>query len=191
MKNEFLKTVKADAKQSESMESGIVLKNEKYLNNRKNIGKKILFLLIACITLCGTVHAQSVLTHNFWTGVRVDGKAAKPKQIKEVLSINKAALKQYNTGRTFEMAGGVVTGVGLGLVAADMISNFEDFNLGTLSAVGGAMFAAGLGVTIIGIVNTGKSVRTYNSGLSSYTAQPTQLYFGFTPSGGVGFTMRF
>ena len=165
MKNEIFKTGRVAAKQGESMESGIVLKNEKYLNNRKNIGKKMLFLLIACITLCGSVHAQSEMTYSFWAGVRVNGMPARPKQIKEVLSINKAALKQYNTGRTFEQVGSVMGGVGIGLVAVDMIKNYDDFNLGMLSTVGGIMFGASFAFLIPGTVKIGTAVRMYNSGL--------------------------
>ena len=191
MKNIILKTDRAAAMQSGSMEAGIVSKNEPYLKSRMSIGKKILFLLIACITLCGNVHAQSDLSFNMWTGVRINGKTAKPKQIKEVLSVNNIALKQYNTGRTFETIGGCVAAVGMGLIAADMIKNFDDFHLGKLSTVGGIMFGASFALLIPGTVKIGNAVRTYNSGLSSYKAPPSQLYFGFTPSGGVGLTMRF
>ena len=166
-------------------------KNGASLKSQMNRGKKILFLFMACFMLCGSVHAQSDLSFNMWTGVRINGKTAKPKQIKEVLSVNNIALKQYNTGRIFEQVGGVVGGIGLGLCAVDMIKNFDDFHFGSLFFVGCATFGTSFAFLIPGTLLTGKAVRTYNSGLSSYKAPPSQLYFGFIPSGGVGLTMRF
>ena len=190
MRNENSKTGSVATTQRESMEVDTISKNGRYSKSLVNIGKKVLFLLIACITLCGSVHAQSEMTYSFWTGVRVNGKPARPKQIKEVLSVNKAALKHYNTGRTLEMAGSFVAGIGMGLFAVDIISNGFD-NLGTLSSVGWITFGASFAFFIPGSVKMGNSIRLYNSSLSSYKTPPSQLYFGFTPSGGVGLTMRF
>ena len=181
----------AVANHSEAMESGDHYKNGVSLKNHTSKRKKILFLLMACITLCGSIQAQSDLTYNMWTGVRLDGKYAKPKQIREVLAVNRAALKHYNTGKTLEQVGKFVSLAGVGLIAADMISNgFDNFGVGTLYFAGYATVGVSLAFLIPGTIKIGNAVRLYNEGLSN-KSYSFQVNFGITPSGGVGLTMRF
>jgi len=148
--------------------------------------KKVAIVAIALVVVSVAAHAQQPLTYSFWTGIRIDGKLANPRQIREVMSVNPSALKHYNSGRTLEMIGAGLHGVGAGIVLIDMISSDTQ-----LSGIGWLVFASGFAFSIPGTVKIGNSVGIYNSGLRTSHSPPYQINFGITPSGGVGLAMRF
>jgi len=162
---------------NQSMEPANHLKNGQ---NQMSSIKKIALLFFVCFAVCVSVSAQSELTHSFFTGIRQDGKSLRPKQVREIMSVNSEALKTFKTGSAIISVGGGVFGAGTAvLILAD-----SDFVL-----VGAACFGVGLTTIIIGDVLRKKSVTLYNSKPSGNTVS-YQVNFGFTQTG-VGLTMRF
>ena len=158
------------------MESRDHFKNGK---NQMNSIKKIAFLFIACIAMCVNVSAQSGLTYSFGGGIKQDGKILKPKQVKEIMSVNSEALQTFKTGNT-------ITSVGVGMIGVGVVLVLGDSDTVILGA---ASFGVGLITGIIGESLRKKSVTLYNSKLSANSI-PYNINFGFTQTG-VGLSMHF
>ena len=162
---------------NQRVESANHFKNGK---NQMSRVKKAVFLFIACIAMCVSAFAQSELTYIFITGIRQDGKTLRPKQVKEIMSVNSEALKTFKTGNT-------ITSVGAGMMVigvAVIIWGDRDVTI-----AGAAGFGVGLITGIIGESIRKKSVTLYNSKPNANSVS-YQVNFGFTQTG-VGLTMRF
>jgi len=132
--------------------------------------------------------APPELTYN--GGIMQNGVKLKPGKVREVMSGNREALKVYNSGKVFGIAGYVFYNIGGYLVGWDLGTRLGGGKgNGTLLAVGAAGFGLGLGFAFIGDAKVKKSVMLYNSkqnnNLVSY-----QMNFGFTQTG-IGLYMRF
>ena len=171
------------------MEADTISKNAASSKSHTSSVKKILYLFIAGIVLCGSLSAQSELRGS-WVGIFKDGRGLNPPQIREIMSVNEAALKHYNSGRTFEMVGAGLLGAGMITAVVGVLTSKDSEYLNTVAMCGAVGLAAGLPVYIIGRVKIANSVRLYNAGLRN-NSMSYQMNFGITPSGGIGVTMAF
>ena len=149
--------------------------------------KRLVFLFLVGFALCADVLAQSPqlpLDYIWFLGlVRQDGIPLSHTEIKEVMSSNSQALKQYKTGMVL---GYVSAGVGLVNIGLLVGSIFEP-SLAIPATIG--VFGVQMPILMISWSIVGNATRTYNADLGGRTSY--QLNIGITPSGGIGLTMKF
>ena len=152
--------------------------------------KNLMYLFLASFVLCVSVSAQSDLTSRGGS-VMQNGVKLKADQVRVIMFDDRAALKQYNSGRSMAVVGQIISlpcacllGWDLGLRLGGAEGN------GTLLAVGAIGTAVGLLIAVPGEMKIKKSVQMYNSRAGKNTSY-YQMDFGLTPSGGIGFCMRF
>ena len=149
--------------------------------------KQITLSLLLSLFFTGSIYAQSN-NLNYLNGFWLDSQKLSKDAVKEMMTKNEDALKAFNNGRTMEVVGNII-----GYPSAFIFG----YDLGTRLSGGtgnnSMLIAGGIG-TAIGLIfgiaaesNYKNSVTIYNSGLKE---QVSQLSFGLTESGGIGFMYR-
>lgn len=149
--------------------------------------KQITLSLLLSLFFTGSIHAQSE-SLNYLNGFWLDSQKLSKDAVKEMMTKNEDALKAFNNGRTLEVVGNII-----GYPSAFIFGYDLGTRLGGGTGNNSMLIAGGIGTAIgmiFGIVaesNYRNSVTLYNSGLKE---QVSQLSFGLTESGGIGFVYR-
>ena len=172
------------------------------LNLIQDKNQKLRALIVAlCVFafVAGNLQAQSTVSRNglFSAKLVQDGNVLSSKQSMAVMAAQNDALKQYySNGRTLIVLGNVtwVTGaVLLGCSPIFMTETEDDVNIGGATAAaisGGVGLIGGMIVLLLGVDKVNTAIKIYNSNLQGQSVS-MNVDFGITPSGGIGFTMRF
>ncbi len=149
--------------------------------------KHLTLSLLLSLFFTGSIHAQSE-SLNYLNGFWLDSQKLSKDAVKEMMKKNETALKAFNNGKTLEVIGKVI-----GYPSAFIFGNDLGTRLGGGTGNNIVLIASGIG-TAIGFIhliaaesNYKNSVRLYNSGLKE---QVSQLSFGLTESGEIGFVYR-
>ena len=141
----------------------------------------IFIALFLFTVFCTDISAQSEITYSKGR-ILQDGTRIKAGQVRELMSLNGEALKQYNSGRTLFVTGEVVAypsivllGMGLGRT-----KNWRRTH-GDVIAVSAVGTAAGFVMILLGENKMKKSVRLYHSTEVSFQVNET----------GIGISVRF
>lgn len=143
--------------------------------------------LLLALFFTGSINAQSN-SLNYLNGFWLDSQKLSKETVREMMTENEIALKAFNNGRTLEVVGNII-----GYPSAFILGYDLGTRLGGGTGNNSMLIAGGIGTAIgmiFGIVaesNYKNSVTLYNSGLKE---QVSQLSFGITESGGIGFVYR-
>lgn len=150
--------------------------------------KRITFYLLFFFLLtCSSIFAQTD-SLRYINGFWLDSQKLSNTAAKEMITENAAALKVFNNGRTMEVISYVI-----GYPSAFIFGYDLGTRLGGGAGNNTVLLASGIG-TAVGLIfgiaaenNYKKSVIIYNSRQKEATSQ---LSFGITESGGLGFVYR-
>ena len=151
--------------------------------------KRVSLFILATVLTVSFAQAQTPLT--YYEGNVIEGTRLSNAKVKALMSGNSEALKSYNTGYAFNMAGMVFGIAGGGLVGWEIGTRLDGKKgNNTLLIAGLSSIGVGVGLAFIGDANIRKSIRLYNSKLRGNSLS-YQVDFGLMQTGGVGFNMRF
>ena len=149
--------------------------------------KHLTLSLLLSLFFTGCINAQSN-SLNYLNGFWLDSQKLSKDAVKEMMTKNETALKAFNNGRTLDVVSDII-----GYPSAFIFGYDLGTRLGGGTGNNTVLIASGIGTAIgliFGIVaesNYKNSVTIYNSGLKE---QVSQLSFGLTESGGIGFVYR-
>ena len=131
--------------------------------------------------------------NSFWSGKVVadyTGKILGKSEVRSIMATEPEALAAYNSGVSLQLTANILFGCSIGLSLYDLC--FVDYSSTDYWAIWGVSAGCLLMGWIFEVIGKSKvktSVSLYNNSINRPYA--TNLKFGFTGSGGVGFTLKF